>query len=130
MARAASSSTTSTEALPPSATRRPSTGQPSVRRRWRGSGLRVWSTPTSTRTNRWFVTDADPERFRLGVNYWPAEVAMAWLQAYDPAVTRRDFRRAASAGFDSVRIFLRWEDAQPTPSTIDAATLGRLVDVA
>ena len=55
---------------------------------------------------------------------------MSWLQAYDPAVTRRDFRRATSAGFDSVRIFLRWEDAQPTASTIDTATLGRLVDVA
>jgi endo-1,4-beta-mannosidase len=76
------------------------------------------------------VTGADLEKFRLGVNYWPAEVAMAWLQAYDPAVTRRDFRRAASAGFDSVRIFLRWEDAQPAPSSIDTATLSRLVDVA
>ena len=55
---------------------------------------------------------------------------MAWLEAYDPAVTRRDFGRAASAGFDSVRIFVRWEDAQPTPATIDAVTLNRLVDIA
>ena len=55
---------------------------------------------------------------------------MAWLQAYDPVVTRRDFGRAASAGFDNVRIFLRWEDVQPTSSSIDTATLGRLVDVA
>jgi endo-1,4-beta-mannosidase len=76
------------------------------------------------------VPAADPERFRLGVNYWPAEVAMAWLQAYDPNITRRDFFRAANAGFDSVRIFVLWEDAQPTASTIDTATLGRLVDVA
>jgi endo-1,4-beta-mannosidase len=79
---------------------------------------------------RWRVSAADPEKFRLGVNYWPAEVAMAWLQAYDPVVTRRDFGRAASAGFDNVRIFLRWEDVQPTSSSIDTATLGRLVDVA
>ena len=55
---------------------------------------------------------------------------MAWLQAYDPVVTRRDFGRAASAGFDNVRIFLRWEDVQPTSSSIDTATLRRLVDVA
>ena len=48
---------------------------------------------------------------------------MAWLQAYDPVVTRRDFGRAASAGFDNVRIFLRWEDVQPTSSSIDTATL-------
>src|SRR5262249_54037075 len=45
-------------------------------------------------------------------------------------VTRRDFRRAASAGFDNIRVFLRWEDAQPTASTIDTATLGLLVDAA
>ena len=74
------------------------------------------------------MTDADP--FRLGVNYWPAEVAMAWLEAYDPAITRRDFERAARAGLDSVRIFLRWEDAQPTPTTLDTATLSHLVDIA
>lgn len=55
---------------------------------------------------------------------------MAWLSDYDPAVTRRDFLRAASAGFDSIRIFVRWEDVQPTASTIDTAILGRLVDVA
>jgi len=55
---------------------------------------------------------------------------MAWLSDYDPAVTRRDFLRAASAGFDSIRIFVRWEDVQPTASTIDTAILSRLVDVA
>ena len=76
------------------------------------------------------MSEADPGRFRLGVNYWPAEVAMAWLSDYDPAVTRRDFLRAASAGFDSIRIFVRWEDVQPTASTIDTAILGRLVDIA
>ena len=76
------------------------------------------------------MIDADPDKFKLGVNYWPADAAMGWLRAYDPAVTRRDFRRAASAGFDNIRVFLRWEDAQPTASTIDAATLGLLVDAA
>ena len=62
------------------------------------------------------MAGADPERFRLGVNYWPAEVAMDWLQVYDPAATRRDFRRAAGAGLDTSRIFLRWEDVQPAAS--------------
>jgi endo-1,4-beta-mannosidase len=64
------------------------------------------------------------------VNYWPAEAAMAWLESYEPGITRRDFRRAAAAGLDSLRIFVRWEDAQPTPRTIDAATLSCLVDIA
>ncbi len=76
------------------------------------------------------MTDADPETFRLGVNYWPAQHAMGWLQAYDPGVTRHDFLRAKSVGFDTIRIFLRWEDAQPTASTIDAAVIDRLVDAA
>ena len=53
---------------------------------------------------------------------------MDWLIAYDPTTTRRDFRRARSAGFDSLRVFVRWADIQPAPSTIDAEILGRLVD--
>ena len=66
----------------------------------------------------------------LGVNYWPAAQAMDWLRVYDPAITRRDFARAREAGFDTIRVFLRWEDAQPTADTFDAAVLRRLVDAA
>jgi endo-1,4-beta-mannosidase len=68
--------------------------------------------------------------FRLGVNYWPAETAMDWLAAYDPAATRRDFARARHAGLDSMRVFVRWADIQPAEDTIDATVLGRLVDAA
>ena len=68
--------------------------------------------------------------FRLGVNYWPAERAMDWLAAYDPAATRRDFARARAAGFDCLRIFVRWSDVQPAEAAIDTAVLGRLVDAA
>jgi endo-1,4-beta-mannosidase len=75
-------------------------------------------------------TVAEPDPFRLGVNYWPAETAMDWLVAYDPAVTRRDFARARRAGFDSLRVFVRWADVQPAEGRIDAAVLGRLVDAA
>ena len=73
---------------------------------------------------------ADPGLFRLGVNYWPASTAMAWLADYDAAATRRDFRRIAGAGFDTIRVFLRWEDAQPTARRIDHRVLRRLVDAA
>lgn len=72
----------------------------------------------------------EAERFRLGVNYWPAETAMAWLQRYDAAVIRRDFTRMAAAGMDTTRIFLRWEDIQPTPATIDRDVLAHVVDTA
>ena len=73
---------------------------------------------------------AESGHFRLGVNYLPPGAGMAWLRPYDPALTRRHFRRAAGAGFDSVRIFLPWEDAQPAAGTVDPDVLGHLVDVA
>ena len=76
------------------------------------------------------MAHAEPENFRLGVNYWPGRSAMGWLQAYEPRLTRTDFQRAKDAGLDTVRIFLRWEDAQPTPTLIDRVTIGRLVDAA
>jgi len=74
--------------------------------------------------------DGDEGAFRLGVNYWPAEQAMDWLAAYDAEATRRDFARARAAGFDCLRIFVRWSDVQPTEATIDRAVLARLVDAA
>ncbi len=55
---------------------------------------------------------------------------MDWLRRYDPAGTRNDFRRIASAGLDTVRVFLRWEDIQPTARDIDARVLANLVDAA
>lgn len=70
------------------------------------------------------------DRFRLGVNYWPAETAMAWLSRYDGTIVRRDFGRIAGTGMDTVRIFLRWEDVQPTPTRIAGAALTHVVDVA
>ena len=73
---------------------------------------------------------ARAEAFRLGVNYWPSESAMGWLQHYDPDVVRRDMGRIAAAGMDTVRLFLRWEDLQPTSHDVDPATLNHVVDAA
>ena len=104
--------------------RDPGPGRGAVRAR--AHGRRV---PRRLRTAARVSHDA-PERFMLGVNYWPAAQAMDWLRVYDPAITRRDFARARAAGFDTIRVFLRWEDAQPTADTFDAAVLRRLVDAA
>ncbi|MGB5414942.1 MAG: hypothetical protein WBN01_09895, partial [Polyangiales bacterium] len=65
--------------------------------------------------------------FRLGVNYWPARTAMGWWTAFDAAEVAADFGRIAGCGFDSVRIFLRWEDFQPTPSRVASKMVDRLV---
>jgi len=74
--------------------------------------------------------NAAAERFRLGVNYWPSASAMAWLDRYDGVAVRRDFLRIARQGLDTVRIFLRWEDLQPAPATIDSAALAEVIDAA
>lgn len=72
----------------------------------------------------------DAERFRLGVNYWPSETAMRWLERYDGDVVRRDLHRIAATGMETVRIFLRWDDLQPTASAIDRGALASIVDTA
>lgn len=64
--------------------------------------------------------------FRLGVNYWPARTAMRWWSEFDASEVAADFGRIAGCGFDSVRIFLTWEDFQPTPSRIDRLMVDRL----
>lgn len=74
--------------------------------------------------------DVPTDRFRVGVNYWPARTAIRWWSSFDAAEVRRDFDRIAAAGLDSVRIFLTWEDFQPTPASVDRQSLERLVDVA
>src|SRR4029077_15525533 len=70
------------------------------------------------------------ERFRVGVNYWPASTAMGWWSSFDPAEIAADFARIAACGLDSVRVFLRWEDFQPASGRVDREMLARLVSVA
>jgi endo-1,4-beta-mannosidase len=68
--------------------------------------------------------------FRLGVNYWPARTAMSWWSQFDSSEVAADFARIAACGLDSVRLFLTWEDFQPTPRRVDPTILKRLVEVA
>lgn len=69
-------------------------------------------------------------RFRLGINYWPVSSAMYWWLRFDADEVRRDFARIAEAGFDSVRVFLLWEDFQPSANRISERALQWLVTVA
>jgi endo-1,4-beta-mannosidase len=55
---------------------------------------------------------------------------MGWWSSFDPAEVEADFARIAAAGLDSVRVFLTWEDFQPSPGLVDREMLGRLVVVA
>lgn len=69
-------------------------------------------------------------RFALGVNYWPASSAMRMWERFDASEVAADFSRCAAAGCDSVRFFLRWEDFQPDPASVDDAALAKLRAVA
>jgi endo-1,4-beta-mannosidase len=69
-------------------------------------------------------------KFRLGVNYWPASSAMYWWKRFDRSEVERDFARIRAAGFDSVRVFLLWEDFQPGPDSISDRALDDLATVA
>jgi endo-1,4-beta-mannosidase len=55
---------------------------------------------------------------------------MSWWSQFDHAEVAADFARIAAAGLDSIRVFLTWEDFQPSPNRVDRETLGRLVAVA
>jgi endo-1,4-beta-mannosidase len=75
----------------------------------------------------------DAERFVLGVNYWPRRSAMGWWSQFDAAEVDDDFALLADLGMHVVRVFLLWDDWQPTPDTVSPACLehfGRVADLA
>jgi endo-1,4-beta-mannosidase len=70
------------------------------------------------------------QAFTLGVNYWPRRKAMYWWSDFDAAEVREEFAIIRSLGMDMVRIFLLWDDWQPTPDSVNEAALAHLETVA
>ncbi|MEL6271491.1 MAG: hypothetical protein AAFR22_16910, partial [Chloroflexota bacterium] len=73
------------------------------------------------------------EAFVLGVNYWPRRKAMYWWPNFDADEVREEFDVIASLGMTVVRIFLLWDDWQPTPTSVSSERLrdmGTLCDIA
>ncbi len=71
--------------------------------------------------------------FVLGVNYWPRRKAMYWWSDFDTDEVREEFGLIRDLGMRLVRIFLLWDDWQPTPGTVNAAALkhlGTVLDIA
>lgn len=66
------------------------------------------------------------EPFSLGVNYWPRRKAMYWWSDFDAGEVREEFALIGELGMTMVRIFLLWEDFQPTPERVASAPLGHL----
>lgn len=68
-----------------------------------------------------------PERFLLGINYWPRRTAMYAWQRFDLGEIREDMTRIKSLGLGAVRFFLSWEAFQPSADTMDRDSLRRFV---
>jgi len=67
--------------------------------------------------------------FILGTNYWPQRTAMFMWREFDRATIDEDMAIINGLGLSCIRIFLLWEDFQPTPKNVPAAMLDRLVQL-
>ncbi len=67
--------------------------------------------------------------FVLGVNYWPRRKAMYWWSHFEAAEVREEFEVIQGLGLSLVRIFLLWEDWQPSPDSVDERALHNLETV-
>jgi endo-1,4-beta-mannosidase len=67
--------------------------------------------------------------FVLGVNYWPRRKAMYWWGDFDPGEVREEFALIRDLGLSLVRIFLLWDDFQPSPDMVAREQLANLESV-
>ncbi len=73
------------------------------------------------------------DRFLTGVNYWPRRKAMYWWGDFDPAEVADEFDVISDLGLALVRLFLLWDDWQPSPEAVSTrrlADLGVVLDAA
>ena len=73
------------------------------------------------------------DSFRLGVNYWPRRKAMYWWPEFDRGEVAEEFDVMASPGISVVRVFLLWDDWQPSSDSVSSERLrdlGVVLDLA
>ena len=76
------------------------------------------------------VTDlAVGQPFPVGVNYWPRRKAMYWWHSFERDEVAEEFDVIAGLGLRLVRLFLLWEDFQPTPEAVSQEALANLETV-
>jgi endo-1,4-beta-mannosidase len=71
----------------------------------------------------------EEQPFILGVNYWPRRTAMFMWREFDKDVIDEDLSIISGLGLSYIRIYLLWEDFQPTPQTVPMVMLDRLVEL-
>jgi endo-1,4-beta-mannosidase len=69
------------------------------------------------------------EPFILGVNYWPRRKAMYWWSNFEADEVREEFDVIASLGMNVVRLFLLWDDWQPSSDSVSAERLADFAKV-
>lgn len=67
--------------------------------------------------------------FPVGVNYWPRRKAMYWWRDFHRDEVAEEFDVIAGLGLRLVRIFLLWEDFQPTAESVSPVALDHLETV-
>jgi hypothetical protein len=67
-----------------------------------------------------------PKIFQVGVNYWPRVAGIEMWSAFDPDTIAREFAQIAALGLRGIRFFVRWDQFQPEPATVDGVMLDRL----
>lgn len=75
------------------------------------------------------ATPGTGTEFLLGVNYWPRRKAMYWWSDFDRHEVGDEFDVIAGLGMDVVRIFLLWDDWQPSPVSVSRDCLRSLDEV-
>ena len=70
------------------------------------------------------MTPSQP--FTLGVNYWPRHKAMFWWSDFEAHEVREEFGIIRDLGLDLVRVFLLWDDWQPSPEIVNPKALDNL----
>ncbi len=75
------------------------------------------------------INDFSLDTFSLGVNYWPRKKAMYWWSNFDQSEVVEEFGIIKDIGLDLIRIFLLWDDWQPSAKTISQDCLRNLEKV-
>ncbi len=65
----------------------------------------------------------------IGFNYWPSRTGVHCWKRFDLSEWEEDFDAIVARGFNTVRLFLLWEDFQPAEDRVDARQMQNLAAV-
>lgn len=69
------------------------------------------------------------EEFIIGINYWPINTGINFWKSFDKGVIFEDFSKIKEIGLKVIRIFLIWEDFQPSHKKVSTKMIDNLIKV-